>query len=147
MGGERDLCVIGTFPCSSRVSFACTQTEFDPLFYRYNKVDAGVIHLLRLSCYARSSCTQRRHSTNSYISWSALPRWVGLLQEECTFCSRNSSISQSPREVVSKNKSHRHVNKLTGYKHSDFGYSHWARSCLTLYLNHLQSGLLWSWKL
>lgn len=37
--------------------------------------------------------------------------------------------------------------KLTGNKHSDFGYSHWAKSSLTLYLNHLQSGLLQSWKL
>lgn len=74
-------------------------------------------------------------SSASKMSWSATGNMY-------FFCSRNSSISQSPRELVSKNKSHRHVYKLTGNKHSNFGYRNWSKFCLTVYLNHLQSGLL-----
>lgn len=143
VGGEQDLYAIGIFSCSSRISFTCTQTEFNPLSYRYNEVDAGAIQLYCLLHYARSSYTWRQDVQQT--ATSAEQHFQDELvyrRKNVLFCSRNSSISQSHREAVSKNKSHRHVYKLTGNKHSDFGHSHWAKFCLTLYLNHLQSGLL-----
>jgi len=54
VGGEQDLYAIGTFFCSSGVSFVCTHTEFNPPSYRYNKADA--VAVLPTAC-ARSSYT------------------------------------------------------------------------------------------
>lgn len=142
-GGEQGLCVTRTFSCSSKIFLACTEAEFDPLSCSYNKVNAGATEQHCLLHYARSSYTRGKDVQQT--ATSAEQRFQDELvchRKNVLFCSRNSSISQSPRELVSKNKSHRHVYKLTGNKHSNFGYRNWSKFCLTVYLNHLQSGLL-----
>lgn len=140
---ENKACVWhGHFPAATKL-LACTEAEFDPLSCSYNKVDAGAIELHCLLHYARSSYTRGKDVQQT--ATSAEQRFQDELvchRKNVLFCSRNSSISQSPRELVSKNKSHRHVYKLTGNKHSNFGYRNWSKFCLTVYLNHLQSGLL-----